>query len=86
MDNQVDSLKLALGGLFLRVAHSKFHIMQFHFINIVSVTIEIVPENLQPEFYAISSGKSKPINTKKPWRGWEEQMYMKIIFLLKIKK
>lgn len=50
MDNKDDSLSLALRCLFIRGTLSKFHSVQFNFINIVSVTIEIVPENLQPQF------------------------------------
>lgn len=50
MDNQDDSLRIALRVLFIRGALSKFHSVQFNFINIVFVTIEIVLENLQPEF------------------------------------
>lgn len=41
---------------------------QFNFINIVSVTNEIVPENLQPEFYMSNSG-FLPVNRKKPQLG-----------------
>lgn len=50
MDNQDDSLRIALRVLLIRGALSKFHSVQFNFINIAFVTIEIVLENLQPEF------------------------------------